>query len=315
MGVLVSTFNSEKDRIGGYDLLTDKQKDWIETRLMILKSSVIKKLKPPSNNPIRVFLFNLQGSLKFQYFIMGCILLNSFALMIQWYDMPHSASKAMDSINVTLTLIFALEACIKILGLGKAYFFDGWNNFDFTIVLISLVNLMVSLFSKIQLGSSTNIIRSFRIFRILRLTKRAKFLKLVFDTFIISLPAIGNVGSLFLLFLYIYSIIGMQLFGDVRTSGVMNDMVNFKHFGNSFLTMFIVATGDNWNMIMNSFAHLKSPIYDCVEDFSYEAYVENDYTPNSCGSPRLAYTFFLSYMLMVNLVFLKLFIAIVLQAF
>jgi voltage-gated sodium channel len=162
--------------------------------------------------------------------------------------MPAEVEMFGDISNYIFTGINALEAGIKLLGLGKVYFKEGWNIFDFTIALLSLISL-----TNFTLNGSTTIVRSFRILRILRLTKRALFLKLIFNTFILSLPAIANVGSLFLLFLYIYSIIGMQFFAGVRHTGVMNDVVNFKHFGNSFLTLFIVATGDSWNQIMNSF--------------------------------------------------------------
>lgn len=47
VGVVISTYNSEKDRIGGNDLLTDKQKEWLDTRLLVLKSKPTKKLRAP----------------------------------------------------------------------------------------------------------------------------------------------------------------------------------------------------------------------------------------------------------------------------
>lgn len=36
--VVISTFKSEQNRVGGGDLLTNKQKEWIDLRLLILRS-------------------------------------------------------------------------------------------------------------------------------------------------------------------------------------------------------------------------------------------------------------------------------------
>ena len=39
VGVVISTFNSEHDKLGGNDLLTEKQKEWIDLRLLVLRST------------------------------------------------------------------------------------------------------------------------------------------------------------------------------------------------------------------------------------------------------------------------------------
>ena len=67
-----------------------------------------------------------------------------------------------------------------------------------------------------NIGSSTSVIRAFRIGRLLRLIKRAKSLMLIFETLIKALPALANVGSLLCLVLFIFSILGTNLFAYVR---------------------------------------------------------------------------------------------------
>ncbi len=100
--------------------------------------------------------------------------------------------------------------------------------------------------SAVSLGGSTTIIRAFRITRVFRLVKRATNLKLVFNTFVFTLPALANVGGLLLLLLYLYSILGVYLFAEVKRNGLLTDNFNFENFGNAFLTLFTVATGDGW---------------------------------------------------------------------
>ena len=56
IGVVISNFNREKEKIGMNNLLTDRQKEWLDTRLIVIKSKPIKKLKAPENR-IRKALF------------------------------------------------------------------------------------------------------------------------------------------------------------------------------------------------------------------------------------------------------------------
>jgi hypothetical protein len=53
----------------------------------------------------------------------------------------------LETINLAFTCIFILECIVKITGLGpKAYFHNNWNQFDFVVVLASLVDIVLSLF-------------------------------------------------------------------------------------------------------------------------------------------------------------------------
>jgi hypothetical protein len=101
-----------------------------------------------------------------------------------------------------------------------------------------------------DLKGVVTIIRTFRILRVVRLIKRAKSLNLIFNTFIITLPALGNIGGLLLLLLYLYSILGVQLFGTVMRNGIFSDNLNFETFSQSFCALCAVATGDSWGQIM-----------------------------------------------------------------
>jgi hypothetical protein len=69
---------------------------------------------------------------------------------------------------------------------------------------------------------------------------------------------LANIGALLLLFTFIYSILGMIILGEQVRLRAMNDYVNFENFQNSFITLFIVATGDNWDEIMASFSTERS---------------------------------------------------------
>jgi hypothetical protein len=76
-----------------------------------------------------------------------------------------------------------------------------------------------------------------------------------------------------------------------------------------------MATADSWSDTMASFTKSKSPGYDCIDDPSYSDYVANGYQTVGCGSRQGAFTYFMSYMFIVYLVFLKLFIGIIIEGY
>lgn len=154
---------------------------------------------------------------------------------------------ATDDLNYIFTIIFTLEAVMKIIAIDKAYFEDNWNIFDFIVVIGSIISLIISGFSSLKLGGATTIIRAFRITRIFRLVKRAKTLRMVFNAFIFTIPALANVGGLLLLLLYLYSIVGVIIFGDIMRNGIITDTLNFETFPNAFVALFVISTGDAWD--------------------------------------------------------------------
>merc|ERR1712166_821800 len=96
------------------------------------------------------------------------------------------------------------------------------------------------------------VVRTFRVGRVLRLLRGAPTLRLLFNTFVVSLPSLVNVGALFVLVLFIYAVMGLQLFAKVRHNGSLDEDANFMTFGHSILTLMRFATGEGWNDIMHA---------------------------------------------------------------
>ena len=87
----------------------------------------------------------------------------------------------MNIINYVFMIIFTLEAVIKIYALRCDYFSDGWNIFDFTVVVMTLVILVLTLAELVEdLASIGMVLRTLRIGRMLRLIKRAQTLQITF---------------------------------------------------------------------------------------------------------------------------------------
>jgi hypothetical protein len=79
----------------------------------------------------------------FEYFILACILINSIILaMVDYSDRDGTTlyNKVLNNIGSAFSLIFLIEALIKILAMGlifhpNAYLRDPWNILDFIIVI------------------------------------------------------------------------------------------------------------------------------------------------------------------------------------
>lgn len=122
----------------------------------------------------------------------------------------------MDIVNLVFAIIYTLECAIKIYVLRRVYFKDGWNRFDFVIVVFALIGLITQKVFKLNVGALTTIIRSFRIMRVFKMVKRFPQLNKIFNTFIVAIPSLVNVGSLLFLLLLLYSVLGVFFFAKVK---------------------------------------------------------------------------------------------------
>ena len=148
--------------------------------------------------------------------------------------------------------IFIIEALLKIAAYGRLpwrYFADGWNVFDFLIIVICLLPVG---------GPFAAVLRLARALRLLRLVSALPQLQLLVGALLKSLSAMGYVSLLLGLLFYIYAVAGIHLFGKT-------DPANFGSLGSSLLTLFRIVTLDNWGDIfliqMNQVPVVKVAIY------------------------------------------------------
>lgn len=95
----------------------------------------------------------------------------------------------------------------------------------------------------------------------------------------------------------------------------MTKFLSFSDFYKSFITLIRVATGENWNEVMNALSRESSLDYPCIENPTYEDLVANGMEPVGCGNRVIAQVYFLTFIFIVGLIFLNLFIAIILQGY
>ena len=107
-------------------------------------------------------------------------------------------------INQIVLGVFILEAAMKIIAVApqfSKYFKNGWNLFDFSIILLSLIPAT---------GQFAMIARLARLLRVLRLISALPELRLIVSTLLRSIPGMANVMLLMGVIFYIYAIMGFH---------------------------------------------------------------------------------------------------------
>lgn len=86
VGVVINTFNEEREKLGKNHLLTSLQREWVMIRIACMKIKPLKKMEIKYKNKVRNFIAKLANSFGFEIFILLCIILNTLCLAIEWYD-------------------------------------------------------------------------------------------------------------------------------------------------------------------------------------------------------------------------------------
>nr|XP_053655343.1 voltage-dependent calcium channel type A subunit alpha-1-like isoform X10 [Cherax quadricarinatus] len=149
-------------------------------------------------------------------------------------------------------------------------------------------------------------LRLFRAARLIKLLRQGYTIRILLWTFVQSFKALPYVCLLIAMLFFIYAIIGMQVFGNMKfdPDTDLNRHNNFQSFFAGLLLLFRCATGEAWQSIMLS----------CIKDKPCDyAALKND--PNkTCGS-NIAYVYFVSFIFLCSFLMLNLFVAVIMDNF
>ncbi len=187
----------------------------------------------------------------FQNFILGAIVVNSFFMAIEYHNQPDLLTKIVEWSNYIFTFVFFFEMLLKLFGLGIfGYIRDPLNMFDFLIVAISIFEV----FSDAN-TSGISVLRTFRLLRLVKLFRFIKTLKRQIVVMVKTLDSVATFCLLVLLFMFIFSTLGMHLFGckfyklDEDGEKIF-DRKNFDSLFWSMITVFQILTQEDWNEVM-----------------------------------------------------------------
>ncbi|XP_029358426.1 sodium channel, voltage gated, type VIII, alpha subunit b isoform X8 [Echeneis naucrates] len=219
-----------------------------------------------------------------------CIVLNTLFMAMEHYPMTPHFEGVLSVGNLVFTGIFAGEMFAKLIAMDPYYYFqEGWNCFDGFIVTLSLVELGLADVEGLS------VLRSFRLLRVFKLAKSWPTLNMLIKIIGNSVGALGNLTLVLAIIVFIFAVVGMQLFGKNYKDCVCKiaqdctlPRWHMHDFFHSFLIVFRVLCGE-WIETM----------WDCME----------------VAGQHMCLIVFMMVMVIGNLVVLNLFLALLLSSF
>ncbi|XP_019111074.2 voltage-dependent T-type calcium channel subunit alpha-1G isoform X4 [Larimichthys crocea] len=191
--------------------------------------------------------------------IMIAILINTLSMGIEYHEQPDELTNALEISNIVFTSLFSLEMLLKVLVYGPfGYIKNPYNIFDGIIVVISVWEIVG------QQGGGLSVLRTFRLMRVLKLVR---FMPALQRQLVVLMKTMDNVATfcmLLMLFIFIFSILGMHLFGckfgSERDGDTLPDRKNFDSLLWAIVTVFQILTQEDWNKVLYNGMASTSPV-------------------------------------------------------
>jgi hypothetical protein len=184
----------------------------------------------------------------FNPFFVVLIVTNTIVLAMEYDGMSKGYSDGLTAVNIALSVAFMVELVLKVVALGVTeYSRDRFNLFDAVVVVMSIVELAVAS------SGSLSALRAFRILRVLKLIRTWRSLQKFLYTIYLTVLDLGNFSFIVGLTIFIFALLGMQVFGG-KMCGLGDDGEVPRHHFDTLLwalvTVFQVLTGEDWNAVM-----------------------------------------------------------------
>uniref|UniRef100_A0AAQ4PV60 Voltage-dependent L-type calcium channel subunit alpha n=1 Tax=Gasterosteus aculeatus aculeatus TaxID=481459 RepID=A0AAQ4PV60_GASAC len=239
----------DADREGkGHDSDTDSLYD-LEAGLIVLFSRLARRW----NRFFRMKCLLYVKTKSFYWLVMFLVLLNTLTIATEYHHQPDWLTSLQDGASRMLLVLFVVEMFVKMYALGpRAYFMSLFNRFDCFVVLCGILEMiMFSLGVLAPLGFS--VLRCIRLLRILKVTKHWTALSNLVASLLNSVRSIASLLLLLFLFIVIFSLLGMQVFGGkFNFADHRPRRSNFDNFPQALISVFQILTGEDWTTIMNN---------------------------------------------------------------
>uniref|UniRef100_A0A8C4F239 Voltage-dependent L-type calcium channel subunit alpha n=1 Tax=Dicentrarchus labrax TaxID=13489 RepID=A0A8C4F239_DICLA len=190
-------------------------------------------------------------SVPFYWLVIILVFLNTLTISSEHYNQPMWLTQVQDVANKVLLALFTCEMLVKMYSLGlQAYFVSLFNRFDCFVVCGGITEtILVELEIMSPLGIS--VFRCVRLLRIFKVTRHWQSLSNLVASLLNSMKSIASLLLLLFLFIIIFSLLGMQVFGGkFNFDETQTKRSTFDNFPQALLTVFQILTGEDWNAVM-----------------------------------------------------------------
>ncbi|XP_061588385.1 voltage-dependent R-type calcium channel subunit alpha-1E-like [Cololabis saira] len=308
VALIIITFQEQGDKMIQECSLEKNERACID---FAISAKPMTRYMPQNRQTFQYRLWHFVASPSFEYTVLIMIALNTVVLMMKYHSAPTAYDTVLKHLNTAFTVLFSLECILKILAFGLVnYFRDTWNIFDFITVLGSISEIIVDLQSVNTINMS--FLKLFRAARLIKLLRQGYTIRILLWTFVQSFKALPYVCLLIAMLFFIYAIIGMQVFGNIKLNDEshINQHNNFKTFFSALMLLFRSATGESWQEIMLSCLSGQ----ECEPDPSIAPLTMSPDHEGGCGTD-FAYCYFVSFIFFSSFLMLNLFVAVIMDNF
>lgn len=209
----------------------------------------------------------------FELLMFLLIIINSIMLIYSIYFASETTANLIEQIDKLFLIVYIIEFFIKLIGLGiDIYFKDTWNKFDFSLIIMSILTIVLFDYMAIlknlrgvKIVKLTRIQKALKMLKALKCIRSFRFVMGILQSFyrmkdlieniFISLPSVWRTFTLILLFNYEFSIIGMEIF---RTENIIESsppfgIGDYSDFKNSMLELAHIFIANSWSDLMLSY--------------------------------------------------------------
>ncbi|KAL2097786.1 hypothetical protein ACEWY4_006993 [Coilia grayii] len=308
VALIIITFQEQGDKMMEECSLEKNERACID---FAISAKPLTRYMPQNRQTFQYRLWHFVVSPSFEYTVLVMIALNTVVLMMKYHSAPPAYDTVLKHLNTAFTVLFSLECILKIMAFGfMNYFQDTWNIFDFITVLGSITEIVVDLQSINAINMS--FLKLFRTARLIKLLRQGYTIRILLWTFVQSFKALPYVCLLIAMLFFIYAIIGMQVFGNIKLNDEshINQHNNFKTFFSALMLLFRSATGESWQEIMLSCLAGQG----CEPDPSIAPPFTSPDHQGGCGTD-FAYFYFVSFIFFSSFLMLNLFVAVIMDNF
>ena len=301
---------------GDLVFLPQRERDWLRMQGE-LRWAKPKRLVCRPRDHWRAVCYDVQRSDVFEAAVLLVIIANTVCLAADYWSAPDVLRYGFQLANLSFTVIFAAEMTVKLVALGWHYFSSAWNCFDAVVTVGSLTGVLAFLAFGATSGLIVTVVRVFRVLRVARMIEGLASARQLLDTVLLTLPGVFNIACLLVLVIFIFAVLGNQLFAKIQFYRSLEDHASFRTFPSSMLTLIRFSTGEAWSTFMYDAAMQQS---GCSADPEYDPKMCGfDDHPgcvplNGCGSLGMI-PFLMAYTLVVTMIMFNLFIGVIIEGF
>ncbi|XP_028440496.1 sodium channel protein type 4 subunit alpha B isoform X1 [Perca flavescens] len=302
IGVIINRLQSDKSAGIPIFMTAEEQK--------VMKRLVMKPQKPVPRpqNQFQARLFDLVTLRWFGVFMATVICLNMVVLMMETDDQSMEMEIILYWFHFLFIILFLVEFILKIVGLRRHYFTDGWNILDFVVLIVSIMGIFLSDIMWIYSLPVPLflVLRMLRVLRVLSIFRYAQGTRKLLLSLVMSFPALFNIGIVLVIITFSSSVFGMLTFGFVKREAMIDDIFNFETFVSSVLCVFTISTSASWGGLLRPLLNWPPDCDPLMEHPGFPVI-------GNCSYPPLAIAFFVSHLFLCFLLLVHLYIAVVME--